>query len=218
MFTGLVEAMGKVRRVESSKSGRRLSVELPEAFNDLATGESIAINGACLTVVKHAADFCQFDIGPETLKRTNLGDLSEGDPVNLERSLRLGDRLGGHLVQGHVDGIGRVRSRQRDGDCEVVWFTCPSELIAQMVPKGSVAIDGVSLTVVEVADDRFSIMLIPHTLEHTTLGIKKPGAAVNLETDLLTKYVWRCIRGGGVTLDTLIDAGFLPGSIRSDKK
>jgi riboflavin synthase len=132
-----------------------------------------------------------------------------GDRVNLERALRLGDRLGGHLVQGHVDGLGRVAERIRQGDWELVWFDCPPDLAAQMVPKGSVAVDGVSLTLVDVAGDRFSVALIPHTLINTTLGSKQAGASVNLETDLLAKYVWKCLRGGGVMLATLREAGFL---------
>jgi riboflavin synthase len=132
-----------------------------------------------------------------------------GDRVNLERALRLADRLGGHLVQGHIDGLGRVAERIRQGDWELVWFNCPAELAVQMVPKGSVAVDGVSLTLVDVTADRFSVALIPHTLANTTLGLKQPGAPVNLETDLLAKYVWKCLRGGGVTLATLREAGFV---------
>jgi riboflavin synthase len=144
--------------------------------------------------VTHDAETFDFDVGPETLKRTNLGALEIDSRVNLERSLRLGDRLGGHLVQGHVDGIGHVAERLPQGEWETVWFTCPPELAAQMVSKGSVAVDGVSLTLVDVLADRFSVALIPHTLSLTTLGFKAPGTAVNLETDLLAKYVWKCLR------------------------
>jgi riboflavin synthase len=208
MFTGLVEALAPVDRVEAEGDGRALVVAAPFAA-ELALGESVAVNGACLTVVGHDARCCRFQAGPETLRRTNLGELSPGDRVNLERALRVGDRLGGHLVQGHVDGLGRVASRQRQGEWEVVWFSCPAELAAQAVPKGSVAVDGVSLTVVDVTADGFSVALIPHTLEHTTLGFKRPGAPVNLETDVLAKYVWKCLRGGGVTPDTLRRAGFV---------
>jgi riboflavin synthase len=123
--------------------------------------------------------------------------------------LRVGDRLGGHLVQGHVDGLGRIASRQRQGEWEVVWFSCPAALAEQMVSKGSVTVDGVSLTVVDVTAGGFSVALIPHTLAQTTLGFKPPGASVNLETDVLAKYVWKCLRGGGVTPDSLRKAGFL---------
>jgi riboflavin synthase len=209
MFTGLVEALGTVERLEAEGAGRRLVVAAPELAPQLAEGESVAVNGACLTVVRQDARTCHFQAGPETLRRTNLGELEPGDRLNLERALRLGDRLGGHLVQGHVDGLGRIADRARQGDWELVWFGCSAELAAQMVPKGSVAVDGVSLTLVDVAADRFSVALIPHTLAHTTLGFKPAGATVNLETDLLAKYVWKCLRGGGVTLETLRQAGFV---------
>lgn len=192
MFTGLVETLGTVRSVVDEGDGRLLEVLAPFAA-ELTLGESVAINGACLTVVACDAESCRFQAGPETLRRTNLGELLVGDRVNLERSLRVGDRLGGHLVQGHIDGVGRIADRQRQGDWEVVWFACAAELAAQMVSKGSVTVDGVSLTVVDVAADRFSVALIPHTLAVTTLGFKPVGASVNLETDVLAKYVWKCL-------------------------
>jgi riboflavin synthase len=154
----------------------------------------VAVNGACLTILG-LDDGLAFQAGPETLAKTNLGELKPGDRVNLERSLRLGDRLGGHLVQGHVDGVGRVASRRREGEWELIWFSCPPALAEQMVPKGSVAVDGISLTLVDVTADGFSVALIPHTLAVTTLGFKPAGAFVNLETDLLAKYVWKCLRG-----------------------
>ena len=133
----------------------------------------MAVNGCCLTVVAHDATTCRFQAGPETLRRTNLGDLRPGDRVNLERSLRVGDRLGGHIVQGHIDGVGRVDRVLPDGDWVTLWFACPPELSAQMVTKGSVAVDGVSLTLVDVEAGRFSVALIPHTLAHTTLGFEE---------------------------------------------
>ena len=194
MFTGLVEALGTVRRVVSTGAGKDLVLAAPSLANELALGESVAINGACLTVVERDADTCRFQAGPETLQRTNLGELTVGDRVNLERSLRLSDRLGGHLVQGHVDGVGHIVERQRQGEWETVWFTCPAELAGQMVSKGSVAVDGISLTLVDVLADRFSVALIPHTMAMTTLGFKQIGAAVNLETDLLAKYVWKALQ------------------------
>ena len=209
MFTGLVEALGTIRHVHAEDPGKRLTVSAPTLAPELKLGDSVAINGACLTVIAADRETCSFQAGPETLRRTNLGELLPGDRVNLERSLRVGDRLGGHFVQGHVDGIGRIAERQRQGEWETLWFGCLEELAAQMVPKGSVAVDGVSLTLVDVASDRFSVALIPHTLAATTLGFKRPGAAVNLETDLLAKYVWKCLRGGSVTWDTLREAGFV---------
>jgi riboflavin synthase len=193
MFTGLVEALGSVRQLTFDGAGCRLVLEAPTFCIDLSVGESVAVNGACLTVVAHDEKTCAFQAGPETLRRTNLGALQAGDRVNLERALRLSDRLGGHLVQGHIDGIGHVAERQPQGEWVAIWFTCPPELTAQMVSKGSVAVDGVSLTLVDVGADRFSVALIPHTLAQTTLGFKGPGAVVNLETDLLAKYVWKCL-------------------------
>ena len=175
----------------------------------MVIGDSVAVNGACLTVVERRADTIAFQAGPETLLRTNLGDLKAGERVNLERALRVGDKLGGHFVQGHVDGLGRIAERLRQGDWELVWFACPADLTRQMVPKGSVAVDGISLTIVDVTADRFSVALIPHTLAQTTLGFKQSGASVNLETDLLAKYVWKCLHGGGVTPETLRNAGFV---------
>lgn len=213
MFTGLVEVLGTIGAVKADGGGGRgLVVAAPTLAAELVVGDSVAVNGACLTVVAHDADTCRFQAGPETLRRTNLGELAAGDRVNLERALRLSDRLGGHLVQGHVDGLGHIAERRRQGDWELFWFSCPAELTRQLVTKGSVAVDGVSLTVVDVAADRFSVALIPHTLARTTLGLKQPGSAVNIETDLLAKYVWKCLHGGGVNPETLRQAGFLEGT------
>jgi riboflavin synthase len=195
MFTGLIEALGVVRELTADGAGRFLVIEAAPLAADLALGESVAVNGCCLTVVAHDAATCSFQAGPETLLRTNLGELQPGGRVNLERSLRVGDRLGGHIVQGHIDGVGRIDRIASDGDWVVMGFACPPDLSAQMVRKGSVAVDGVSLTLVDVEDGRFTVALIPHTLANTTLGLKKPGDAVNLETDLLAKYVQKCLGG-----------------------
>src|SRR5256714_2160369 len=164
MFTGLIETLGAVQQVQPSGPGRRLTLSASPLIEGTQLGDSVVINGACLTVVDIQGDSLSFEAGPETLAKTNLGELTPGDRVNLERALRVGDRLGGHLVQGHVDGVGRVAERSRQGEWEVVWFACAPELTAQMVPKGSVALDGVSLTIVDVTADRFSVALIPHTL------------------------------------------------------
>src|SRR5215510_10629486 len=160
MFTGLAEALGTVRQLIEEGDGRRLVIAEPALAPQLALGESVAVNGACLTVVERDADGFAFQAGPETLRRTNLGELKPGDRVNLERALRVGDRLGGHFVQGHIDGLGRIASRQPQGDWDLVWFQCPAELAAQMVTKGSVAVDGISLTLVDVTRDGFSVALI----------------------------------------------------------
>jgi riboflavin synthase len=194
MFTGLIEALGTVRLLDAEGAGRNLDVTEPTLAPQLAIGESVAVNGACLTVVERDHESFRFQVGPETLVRTNLGQLAVGDVVNLERSLRFSDRLGGHLVQGHVDGMGTIASRQHEGDWELVWFRCPTELAQQMISKGSVAVDGVSLTLIDVTSDSFSVALIPHTLAQTTLGRKTVGTTVNLETDLIAKYVRKFLR------------------------
>lgn len=189
MFTGLIEALGQVEALAPCGPGRELVLVEPALAPQLTIGESVAVNGVCLTVVACQGNTFRFQLGPETLTRTNLGQLQPGDQVNLERALRVGDRLGGHFVQGHVDGVGTLLRRQSEGDWDRVWFSCPAALTVQMVPKGSIAVDGISLTLVEVTSEGFSVALIPHTLHHTTLGFKKPGDTVNLETDLLAKYV-----------------------------
>jgi riboflavin synthase len=189
MFTGLIEARGRITSIEMAGDGCALMVREPWLAPQLAIGESVAVNGACLTVVAKDADSFRFECGPETLAKTNLGSLRVADHVNLERALRVGDRLGGHFVTGHVDGVGTIAERRPQGDFEMIWFTAPPDLCRQMVFKGCIAVDGISLTLVDVQVDRFSVMLIPHTLKVTTLSGKALGSQVNLETDLLAKYV-----------------------------
>ena len=195
MFTGLVEEVGTVL----ARDGARLAVGARLVREGAELGASVAVNGACLTVVERGAGRLEFDLGPETLARTTLGELGGGDPVNLERPLRLGGLVGGHLVQGHVDGIGVVTKLDRDGDTarlRVEWEDAGlSELV---VPQGSVAVDGVSLTVAALERRALEIMLIPHTLGHTTLGRIEAGKRVNLEMDMIGKYVQRflALRGG----------------------
>jgi riboflavin synthase len=187
MFTGLVQCVARIHEVRAAPPGKWLVVERGGAC-DAAVGDSIAINGCCLTVVERAGDYLAFDAGPETLLRTNLGELTVGSMVNFEPSLRVGDRLGGHFVTGHVEGVGQLVERSDDRDWSTFTFRFPAELGRYMVPKGSIAIDGVSLTLVDVQIDRFSVALIPHTLAGTTLGPMRVGDRVNLETDLLAKY------------------------------
>ena len=190
MFTGLVEARGAVDALVPDGSAVRLRIAAPaDIAGGCAIGDSVAINGCCLTVIATDGPFWTFEAGAETLSKTNLGRLRPGDAVNLERSLPAGGRLGGHFVQGHVDGTGDVLAVERDGEWVTMWIGVAESLAAQMVPKGSVTVDGVSLTVVAVEPDRFSIALIPHTLAVTTLGIRRVGDPVNIETDILGKYV-----------------------------
>jgi riboflavin synthase len=196
MFSGLVESVAKVVALVEEPGGVRLDLQRPAEFSDVKLGDSIAILGCCLTVVELAADRMSFQAGRETLSRTSLGRLKAGDGVNCERSLRLSDRLGGHLVTGHVDGLGTLRSREDEAAWSNMVFDAPSPLLRQMASKGSITVDGVSLTLVEVTGETFSVALIPHTLSHTTLGNLKPGDSVNLETDLLAKYVQRQLESG----------------------
>ncbi|MEX0700546.1 MAG: riboflavin synthase [Planctomycetales bacterium] len=190
MFTGLVEARGTVCELRLEGTAARLAVEVPAPLASGARlGDSVAINGCCLTVVAIDGNRLAFEAGAETLSRTNLGRLRAGDPVNLERPLRADGRLGGHFVQGHIDGTGAIERIDRDGEWVTMWFRVPPALARQMVSKGSIAVDGVSLTLVEVDAERFSVALIPHTLDATTLGTRNVGDAANVETDILGKYV-----------------------------
>ena len=191
MFTGLVEGLAEVVAIVPEPPGVRLTIRLPSSPRDSAIGDSVALNGCCLTVVDKRDNDLAFQAGEETLSRTNLGELKPGDVVNFERSLRMGDELGGHLVTGHIDAVGTVDRRIDDADWCTMWFRVPPALTAQMASKGSIAVDGISLTLVDVEPDRFSVALIPHTLTITTLGRRKLGARVNLETDVLAKYVER---------------------------
>ncbi len=194
MFTGLVESMGLIRSVEIQGSGYEIRVQDAKVADHLSVGDSVAVNGVCLTVVSCEDHTFSFQVGPETLRLTNLGHLQNGDRVNLERAVLVGDRLGGHIVQGHVDGLGQISLRERHDSWEFVWFSCSPDLTIQMVPKGSITVDGISLTLVEVLPAGFSVALIPHTLEQTTLGFKKAGDTVNLETDLFAKYIHKYLQ------------------------
>jgi len=195
MFTGIIQTLATVVEVRVEAPGKRLRVCMPDVAAAVRIGDSVAVNGCCLTVVEIAGDTLAFEAGPETLRLTNLGELARGSQVNVETSLRLGDALGGHFVTGHVDGVGTVAQRHDDGAWTTIWIACAAELTRQMASKGSVAVDGVSLTLVDVELGRFSLQLIPHTLAVTTLGRRQVGDRVNLETDLLAKYVGRLVDG-----------------------
>lgn len=197
MFTGLVEALGRVERVVEEGAGRRLAIAWPGLGAALGIGESVAVNGCCLTVVAAEGEGFEVQAGPETLLRTNLGGKGAGDRVNLERSLRVGDRLGGHFVQGHVDTTAGLIERRTEGEWDFLAFRIGGEWTPLMVEKGSIAVDGVSLTLVEVGMDTFSVMLIPHTLAATTLGALRVGDRVNIEADMLAKHVRKLLGGGG---------------------
>jgi len=193
MFTGIVEETGTVRQISVTPDGARLTIEAVTALEGTRVGDSIAMNGACLTVVTRDDRTFAVEATLETLRRTNLGELGIGDRLHLERALAVGGRFGGHFMQGHVDGTGTIRDRQTVGDAVVQSFSAPPEIVRYLVPKGSISVDGVSLTVVNVGADWFDVWLIPHTLDVTLLTHKPVGATVNLEADILAKYVARAV-------------------------
>ncbi len=194
MFTGIVRERGRVVSVDGDADGVVVRVAAPETASTVAVGDSVSLNGCCLTVVAIAGGELSFDAVPETLRRTALGRLQPGSEINVEPALRAGDPLGGHYVQGHVDGVGRVRSVEPEGDGVRIAFDAPANVVRYCVEKGSIAVDGVSLTVAAVDETGFAVALIPHTLAHTTLSSLAPGSEVNLEADVLAKYVERLAR------------------------
>ena len=198
MFTGIVEELGTVEAVERLSDAVRLTVRASTVVADAALGDSIAVNGCCLTVAERTDDTWTADVMAETLGKTGLGSLEPGDRVNLERAATAGTRLGGHLVQGHVDAVGRVVRRDPGVHWDVVTFAMPPDLAPYLVDKGSVTVDGVSLTVVEAGEESFTVSLIPETLRRTTLGFRAPGDPVNLEVDVIGKYVARQLELRGV--------------------
>ena len=202
MFTGIIETMGRLERREPRGAGARLTITTRRPLARLAIGESVAVNGACLTVTTRRGARFTVDVSPETLRRTTLGRLAPGAEVNLEPALRAGEPLGGHYVQGHVDGVCRVRSVERDGAGLRVSIEAPSSLLRYVVEKGSVAVHGVALTVTEVDDEAFGVALIPYTLSETTFGTIAVGDELNLEVDVLAKYVERLIAGRRIRSST----------------
>jgi riboflavin synthase len=198
MFTGIVEELGTVERVEPRSDAARLTVRATTVLEDAALGDSIAVNGCCLTVAERTDATWTADVMAETLAKSGLGALGPGDRVNLERAATAGTRLGGHLVQGHVDAVGRIVRRDPSEHWDVVTIWMPADLAPYVVDKGSITVDGVSLTVVKAGDDGFTVSLIPETLRRTTLGFREPGDPVNLEVDLIGKYVARQLELRGV--------------------
>jgi riboflavin synthase len=207
MFTGIVEELGTVEAVEDQGDALRLTIRAGTVLEDAALGDSISVNGCCLTVAARTEDTWTADVMQETLDKTSLAGVAPGDRVNLERAVTADKRLGGHIVQGHVDGVGTVRGRTPSEHWEVVEISMPAELSRYLVDKGSITVDGVSLTVVEAGDDTFTVSLIPETLARTTLGFRQPGDRVNLEADVLAKHV-----------EKLLSGGYLAGLLRTAQK
>ena len=193
MFTGIVEELGHVKAIEIQPDALRITIEGPKVVSDVNRGDSISVSGACLTAVEHDANTFTADVMQETLRKTSLNGIQVGDPVNLERAMTAATRFGGHVVLGHVDGVGEVISREPSDNWEWVRVSIPKELMHYVVLKGSITIDGISLTVNELGDDWIGLSLIPETLAVTTLGSKKPGSKVNVEVDVMAKHIERLI-------------------------
>ena len=213
MFTGLIEEVGRLTSVQPKPGGgARIRVTAKVVLQDLSMGDSIAVNGTCLTAVEWTSEWVEFDAVEETLRLTTLTGISPGAPVNLERALQVGSRVGGHYVTGHIDGRGSLASRNAQGNGVVYRFETSKDLLSFIAPKGSIAVDGISLTVVDVAADTFSVWIVPHTEKSTNLSTLKIGDSINLETDILAKYVARMVcdteRVGTVSMNKLQEAGF----------
>lgn len=217
MFTGLVAELGTVQRLARQGNSYHLTVGAKKVLENLKIGDSVAVNGACLTIVRMDDSSFTADVMPETVRLTNIGSLQPGSRVNLERTLRLCDGLDGHIVSGHVEGLGTIYEQRPEGIAVVVTISTPPELLKYIIKKGSIAIDGISLTVTEVTDTSFSVSLIPHTAKETTLGLKKVGDSVNLETDILGKYVERMLtwhqkqegKADPLDMNMLLENGFV---------
>ncbi len=218
MFTGIIEEMGKIKKLHKGTDSARLTIDANVVLTDVKLGDSIAVNGICLTVVNFSPSLFEVDVMAETLRKTNLGELKPGDRVNLERALRVGDRLGGHIVSGHIDGVGVISRQEREDIAILTEIEAPPEVMKYVVTKGSVAIDGISLTVVNCTNRALVVSLIPHSAKMTTLGHKKTGDRVNLESDIIGRYVERLMgfkendsstNDGKLSLDFLAQNGFL---------
>jgi riboflavin synthase len=218
MFTGIIEGLGRIAAIRPSGQGKRLSVEADFDLSGIKIGDSISVSGACLTAVQITARRFDVDVSPETLARTTLGAARVGERVNLERALRLSDRIDGHLVSGHIDDTGVIDGREAAGNAVIVAVAVPVALTRYMIVKGSVAVDGISLTINSLEPDHFSVSIIPHTAELTTIGFKRKGERVNIETDMIGKYVEKFLSAkqdrpglssSGVTVDLLAKAGYI---------
>ena len=220
MFTGLIEELGRVKSLAKGAKSVRITIEAHTVLEDVKLGDSIAVNGTCLTAVSFGKDWFAADVMPETVERTVLSTLKFGDLVNLERTLKVGDRIGGHIVSGHVDGVGTILSKTPNDNAIVVKIAAGPEIMRYIVSKGSIAIDGISLTVIDVKPDWFTVSLIPHSAKETTLGIKDSGDSVNLEGDVLGKYVEKMLglsaenqvnkkKSSIISTDLLLENGFM---------
>jgi len=212
MFTGIVEEVGKTIQVQRSGAAIRVTIAASVISKDIALGDSVSVNGACLTLSSQSGNHLFFDAVPETVERTSLKYLKPGSPVNLERAMRVGDRIGGHFVQGHVDGVGVLQGMERKDNAHLLTIQADADLLKYMVPKGSIAVDGVSLTLDRISDSAFTVWIIPHTFDHTVFRHRKIGDKLNLENDLIGKYVARYMEGNSHTkLDAtqLAELGYL---------
>ena len=214
MFTGIIEEVGTVKQITHGQHSEVLNIQARTVLENTKIGDSIAVNGICLTVTRLFADSFSADVMHETLNRSSLAGLMVGSRVNLERAMQVGGRLGGHIVSGHIDGTGHVSRVENDGIARVITISIPRDMAPFIVEKGSITIDGISLTVVSAGSSQFSVSIIPHTMSHTTLMDKHPGAIVNLETDIVGKYIHRFMETGpaesrkGVTMEMLLENGF----------
>lgn len=217
MFTGIIEELGTIQELNIGNDSARITINAATVMEDTQIGDSIAVNGVCLTVTHLDNAFFTVDVMPETIQKTNLKELHKNDKVNLERALQLKTRLGGHMVTGHVDGIGTIKALKPIDIANLYEISAPAELTKTLIPKGSIAIDGISLTIVDVKDGFFSVSLIPHTFTSTTLGFKKTGSHVNLETDIIGKYVAKYLglnktekdTASNISMDFLAQHGFI---------
>lgn len=216
MFTGIIEELGSVKDIKKDAKGARLSINAKVILEGTRIGDSITVNGVCLTAVRVSENSFDVEIAPETLKKTNLGELKTGEKVNLERALKLSGRLGGHIVTGHIEATGKIKEKKTAGNSYLFFIEAPKEILRYIIQKGSIAVDGISLTVVDLTERSFSIAVIPHTLDVTTLGTKGAGDTVNLETDIIGKYVEKMLTnpafskggGGGINEEFLKRHGF----------